>query len=286
MSSSRTPFPSGEARWPRCQGADAAVPRLADLFLHQLAHAAGMVSACTGVCTGTTKSCLRSLGSPRGLAPTARSPRGGRKANTFAPRPTRTSWPHHGLCIALLASWCYRHGHPDTSAALLAIAWRTAKRRGMANFARFLARARVAIGVALARRAARLQQTWALACGVRRKKGTRAFKAVVPDDPLPQDALGIHWRGSQWLRGAVGHWFGHSSMEAFAAMFANAFPAATALGQHPQAMAAWLLPAASPKGSVARNVLGWFSLEQVPARPHLSSEVVDLFFTSKGAPTT
>ena len=77
-----------------------------------------------------------------------------RKANRYAPHA-------HELAASRVVYrpliWsCYGREHPDTSAALLAIARRAARRRGMADFERLLARARAAIGVALARRAARM----------------------------------------------------------------------------------------------------------------------------------
>jgi hypothetical protein len=51
---------------------------------------------------------------------------------------------------------CYGREHPDTTAVLVAIAQRAARRQGCADHKPLLARARAAIGVALARRGARM----------------------------------------------------------------------------------------------------------------------------------
>ena len=51
---------------------------------------------------------------------------------------------------------CYGREHPDTTAVLLAVARRTARRQGLADPLPVLRRMRASIGVALARRAARM----------------------------------------------------------------------------------------------------------------------------------
>ena len=66
---------------------------------------------------------------------------------------------------------CYGREHSDTTSVLIAIARRAARRLGYSDFKPLLARARAKIGVAIARRCARM----VLACQVRLSPGSRAL---------------------------------------------------------------------------------------------------------------
>ena len=66
---------------------------------------------------------------------------------------------------------CYGREHSDTSAALIALARRAARRRGYAHHKPLLARARAAVGLALARRCANM----VLSCQARLSSGSRAI---------------------------------------------------------------------------------------------------------------
>ncbi len=69
---------------------------------------------------------------------------------------------------------CYGREHADTSAVLVALARRAARRRGLSDFRPILASARAAIGVAIVRRCARM----VLACQARLSRGSRALLAL------------------------------------------------------------------------------------------------------------
>ena len=66
---------------------------------------------------------------------------------------------------------CFGREHSDTTSTMVSLARRAARRRGFADYRPLLARARAAIGVALARRLAQM----ALSCQARLSFGLRAF---------------------------------------------------------------------------------------------------------------
>ena len=68
---------------------------------------------------------------------------------------------------------CFGREHADTTSVMVALARRAARRRGYADHKPLLARARAAIGVALACRLARM----ALSCQARLGWGSRAIIA-------------------------------------------------------------------------------------------------------------
>ena len=66
---------------------------------------------------------------------------------------------------------CFGREHADTSSVMIALAHRAARRRGLADFRPLLSAARASIGVALARRIARMVHS----CQVQPGRGSRAL---------------------------------------------------------------------------------------------------------------
>ncbi len=82
-----------------------------------------------------------------------------------------TELNEHRILYRPLVWSCYGREHADTSAAMVALARRAARRRGFADFRPVLARARAAVGLALARRCANM----VLSCQARLSFGSRAL---------------------------------------------------------------------------------------------------------------